>query len=56
MMTDFTNKRLKKFKAFDDFIVSGLPATQIINFAKKKKVDLIAMGTHGRGIQPLDAR
>jgi nucleotide-binding universal stress UspA family protein len=49
MMADFVKKHLKKFKEFDDFIVSGLPAAQIISFAERKKVDVIVMGTHGRG-------
>jgi nucleotide-binding universal stress UspA family protein len=29
-------------------VVSGEPAKEIVNFAKKEGVDLIVMGTHGR--------
>lgn len=29
---------------------SGLSATQITNFAKQKKVDLVVMGAHGRSV------
>ena len=49
MMEDFASKHLKKFKNYDTFVLPGLPAAQIINFAQKKKVDLVTMGTHGRG-------
>ena len=49
MMEEFAGKHLKKFKDYGTFVITGLPGAQIINFAEKKKVDLIVMGTHGRG-------
>ncbi|MFB3042244.1 MAG: universal stress protein, partial [Candidatus Poribacteria bacterium] len=49
MMAKFSRKHLKKFQDYDTFVIAGLPGAQIINFAKKKNVDLIVVGTHGRG-------
>ncbi len=49
MIEEFSRKHLKKFKDYGTFVITGLPGAQIINFAEKKKVDLIVMGTHGRG-------
>jgi nucleotide-binding universal stress UspA family protein len=50
MMDNFAKTHLKKFKSYETVVRSGLPATQITNFAKQKKVDLVVMGTHGRGV------
>jgi nucleotide-binding universal stress UspA family protein len=39
----------KVLKATSVVLVSNAPAEAIINFARQSKIDLIVMGTHGRG-------
>lgn len=48
MMEDFVAQELGSFDQFDTQVVPGLPSEQIVRWAKKEKVDLIAIGTHGR--------
>jgi universal stress protein A len=48
MMEDFVELQLAPFEKFDTLVVPGLPAEQIVRLAKKEKVDLISIGTHGR--------
>jgi nucleotide-binding universal stress UspA family protein len=31
-------------------VISGAPATEIVRYAKDQAIDLIVMGTHGRGV------
>ena len=31
-------------------VISGTPATEIVRYAKDRNIDLIVMGTHGRGV------
>jgi nucleotide-binding universal stress UspA family protein len=49
MMEEFAGKRLRKYEKHECYVRPGIPATQILQFAQKQKVDMIAMGTHGRG-------
>ena len=48
MMDTFVKKYVRQYKKNTVHILPGLPAAQIILLAKKEKVDLIVMGTHGR--------
>ena len=48
MMNDFVAQELGSFDQFDTHVVPGLPSEQIVRWAKKEKVDLIAIGSHGR--------
>ena len=48
MMNDFVAQELGSFDQFDTHVVPGLPSEQIVRWTKKEKVDLIAIGTHGR--------
>lgn len=48
MMKDFAEQELGAFDKFDVRVEPGLPAEQIVRWAKKEKADLIAIGTHGR--------
>jgi len=48
MMDAFAAKRLRKYEKHECHVRSGIPATQILQFARSQKVDMIAMGTHGR--------
>ena len=48
MMNHFVAQELGSFDQFDTHVVPGLPSEQIVRWAKKEKVDLIAIGTHGR--------
>jgi nucleotide-binding universal stress UspA family protein len=41
-------KNLQRFGAHTD-IVEGAPVEEIVDYAKDKDIDLIVMGTHGRG-------
>ncbi len=49
MMEEFASKRLRKYDKHECHVRPGIPATQILQIAEEKKVDMIAMGTHGRG-------
>lgn len=49
MMEAFAAKRLRKYEKHECHVRSGIPATQIMRFAAEHRVDMIAMGTHGRG-------
>jgi nucleotide-binding universal stress UspA family protein len=44
----FSLRKLKEFKNYKIFFKEGEPFIEIIQMAKKKSVDLIVMGTHGR--------
>jgi nucleotide-binding universal stress UspA family protein len=44
----FGVKELNGLKSLDRSVVMGVPHEEIINFAKKNKIDIIVMGTHGR--------
>jgi nucleotide-binding universal stress UspA family protein len=44
----FYLRKLKEFKNYKIFFKEGEPFIEIIQMAKKKSVDLIVMGTHGR--------
>ena len=48
MMDSFIQKHVLPFKGVESFVISGLPAMQILNFARKHQVDLIAIGPHRR--------
>ena len=41
-------KNLRRFGTHTD-IVEGAPVEEIVDYAKEKNIDLIVMGTHGRG-------
>ena len=41
-------KNLQRFGTHTD-IVEGAPVEEIVDYAKEKNIDLIVMGTHGRG-------
>jgi nucleotide-binding universal stress UspA family protein len=41
-------KKLERFGTHTD-IVEGAPVEEIVDYAKEKEIDLIVMGTHGRG-------
>jgi len=53
---DGAKKELEKFgveelsglKNLERSVLTGVPHEEIMNFAKKNKIDLIIMGTHGR--------
>jgi universal stress protein A len=53
---DGAKKELEKFgveelsgiKDMERSVLMGVPHEEIMNFAKKNKIDLIIMGTHGR--------
>jgi len=44
----FGVEELSGLKNLDRSVVMGVPHEEIINFAKKNKIDIIVMGTHGR--------
>jgi nucleotide-binding universal stress UspA family protein len=48
MMDGFVKKHIGSYKKRSVYIIPGLPAVQIVRLAKKEKVDLIVMGSHGR--------
>ena len=48
MMDAFVKKHVRSYKKSTVRIIPGLPAAQIVSLAKKEKVDLVVMGTHGR--------
>ena len=41
-------KKLQRFNAHTE-IVEGAPVEEIVDYAKEKDIDLIVLGTHGRG-------
>jgi nucleotide-binding universal stress UspA family protein len=47
---ELTEKELKEaglyYLNYEIFISTGIPATEILNFSKKKGTDIIALGTH----------
>lgn len=48
MMDEFVARHVKGYEPIETQVIPGLPAAQIVELAKKEKVDLIAMGTRGR--------
>lgn len=44
----FGIEELAGLKDLERTVITGVPHEEIINFAKKHKIDLIVMGTHGR--------
>jgi nucleotide-binding universal stress UspA family protein len=44
----FGVEELGGLKNLERSVVMGVPHEEIINFAKKNKIDMIVMGTHGR--------
>ena len=44
----FAVKELAEVKDVERTVITGVPHEEVINFAKKHKIDLIIMGTHGR--------
>jgi universal stress protein A len=44
----FGVEELTGVKDIERTVITGVPHEEIINLAKKHKVDLIVMGTHGR--------
>lgn len=44
----FGVEELSGLKNLERSVVMGVPHEEIINFAKKNKIDIIVMGTHGR--------
>ena len=48
MMDSFCDKHLKEFRNFEQSVISGVPADEIVKKADECGADLIIMGTHGR--------
>ena len=48
MMDRFCDKHLKGFDNFEQSVISGVPADEIVKKAGDSGADLIVMGTHGR--------
>ena len=48
MMDSFCDKHLKDFDNFEQCVISGVPADEIVKKAADSGADLIVMGTHGR--------
>lgn len=44
----FGSEELSGMKNLERIVVTGVPHEEIINSAKKNKIDMIIMGTHGR--------
>lgn len=44
----FGVEELSAVKDIERTVLTGIPHEEVMNFAKKNKVDLIIMGTHGR--------
>lgn len=52
LMNDLKETKLKDFKNVELLIIFGVPADEIVNFAKDKEIDLIVIGSQGkRGIE-----
>ena len=49
MLQDFIDQHLEGFDDFKALTVPGIPAARVLQTAKKRKADLIVMGTRGRG-------
>ena len=47
-MNKMCEEKLKGCPRFEKRIVSGDAATEILNFIKSERIDLVIMGTHGR--------
>jgi nucleotide-binding universal stress UspA family protein len=48
MMDSFCDNNLKDFDNFEQSVISGVPADEIVKKAADSGADLIVMGTHGR--------
>lgn len=48
LMDDFVNKNLKDFSDYEVIVKIGDPATEIVNFADEKEIDLIVIGSQGK--------
>lgn len=48
MMDSFCSNHLKDFDNFEQSVISGVPADEIVKKADESGADLIVMGTHGR--------
>lgn len=48
MMAKFCSERLADFPDHESHVVSGIPADEIIEMARKLDCTLIVLGTHGR--------
>jgi nucleotide-binding universal stress UspA family protein len=48
MMDGFCDKHLKAYDNFEQSVISGVPADEIVKKAADSGADLIVMGTHGR--------
>jgi nucleotide-binding universal stress UspA family protein len=44
----FGNEEVRGYKKLERTTVTGVPHDEIIKFAKKNKIDLIVMGSHGK--------
>ena len=49
MMEEFVSEHAKGCEGCEARVVPGLPAAQIVQAAEKEKVDLVVVGTRGRG-------
>jgi nucleotide-binding universal stress UspA family protein len=47
-MADTVKEHFRKFPKLESRVLTGDPATKILELAKKEKIDLIIMGAHGR--------
>jgi len=41
-------EELRGFKNYENLIIRGTPANEILHFCEENNIDLIVMGTHGR--------
>ncbi len=48
MMDSFCSNHLNNFENFEQSVISGVPADEIVKKADESGADLIVMGTHGR--------
>ncbi len=48
LMDEFISKNLKDFSDYEVIITLGDPATEIVNFAEEKEIDLIVIGSQGK--------
>jgi len=49
MMEEFVAENVKGYEKCETRIIPGLPAVQTLQLARKEKVDLIVVGSRGRG-------